>query len=1333
MIRRNIALLIFVLGISMLPAKGNVSLVMPHLSGSQGTQLTIPVRVADFDDIISMQGTIQFDPAVVSYVSVQQYGLPGMNASNFGTSLVGSGKLTFSWFDGTFAGVSLADSSVVFSITFQLNGSAGQSSAVTFSGIPTLIEVIDHLYNTVATNLQHGSISISGSGPAADITLFLDTVSGAQGSQVAVSLRALDFININSLQGTLEWNTSVATYVGLGSFGLPGMNAGNFGTSQTGSGKLMFSWSDLLLLGQDMPDSAALFTVLFNLSGPPATQTPVNFINTPVIPEVVDSAFQVLNADLLAGSISITPVPGGNISIFCDSVEAPTSSYVDVRMRATGFTDVIGAQGTLQFSTAVVQFDSIVAFGLPDMSTASFGLSQTGSGKIMWAWNDPTLAGVSIPDSSILFTMRFYVTGSMGSFTNLEFIDAPTPQEYVDKNYQVLNESLTPGRIDIIGSGDIITHDPATLNFCPGDTFSVAFTVNGTFLPGNLFILQVSDPTGSFITALNLDTIAGTGSGVFHATLPLSALPGSAYRLRVISTNPFVTGMQNPGAISVLAIPGQAAIPSGTAQLCRDAADEVYSSSATNATTYSWFLFPPSAGSISGTSATATVNWDAGFSGTAAICVFGSNGSCPGALSDTLYVEVLEYPAQPSMPSGDTIFCQGLASGLYTVPTLPGADSYVWNLSPAAAGSLTGSNDTITISWNTAFNGEVSLSVSAVNSICTGNASDSLLIHILPVPASPGIPSGDTLLCVNPANTVYTSPVVAGAIAYNWVLLPPVAGLLTPSGNSVSIDWNDTWTGTASLFTAAVNASCQGPDSDTLLIVIQGLPGQAAVPSGDTLLCEGAGNTEYTTAGSAGASSYLWAIIPPAAGSLSGTGDTVLVSWTPGWTGTAGLTVAGNHICGSGSVSDTLFVTLLSYPAVPSLPSGDSVICQGSPPSGYSISPIAGADSYQWNIVPPSAGSISGSGNAVTLTWNPAFSGTASLSVSAVNVMCGSAYSAALSIDVLETPVSPAIPAGDQNLCPDAPNTPYTVTPVSGATDYSWVLLPPAAGTVIPAGTSAMVDWDAGFTGQASLFVYAMNGSCPGNSSDTLLITVSNLPGPAAAPSGLDDFCTGEDPGTYSTAGASGATSYNWGLEPPTAGTVTGSGSTVSISWTPGWSGTAWLFVAGVNACGTGTYSDSLGITVHPLPAAPVISQNGGMLSSSYTVSNQWYYNGNPVSGAIAQDYTPPVNGNYFVIYTDTNGCWSSSDTIAVNFVGIAEGLTAKPIIYPNPAEGVFFIDFPDCVCIRLLDLQGRCFMEINEPDTRPFRIDAGHLCPGTYILQISNTQGVQRLKLMIE
>jgi hypothetical protein len=180
-------------------------------------------------------------------------------------------------------------------------------------------------------------------------------------------------------------------------------------------------------------------------------------------------------------------------------------------------------------------------------------------------------------------------------------------------------------------------------------------------------------------------------------------------------------------------------------------------------------------------------------------------------------------------------------------------------------------------------------------------------------------------------------------------------------------------------------------------------------------------------------------------------------------------------------------------------------------------------------------------------------------------------------------------------------------------------------------------------------------------------------------------------PGDTSILFANGASSYLWGGGP--SGTVYQVHPTIST----------WYDVTGtdVNGC---TKTDSVQVIVYSAPSTPTINYGGGILTASPTaLSYQWYLNGNPISGATNQNYTPTQNGVYTVTYTDANGCTSAQSlviTISDIGVGVIE-LDGKIQVYPNPGTGIFQIKNQNAsgdAIIEVYDIQGRMvyFKEIQ-------------------------------------
>ncbi len=106
-----------------------------------GETKPVTITIANFDHVTTVQFTLQWDPSILEYKSVGDFGLAGLGAGNFGTSQVPNGRLMFSWDDPSAVGVSVADGAAIFSINFMAKGRPGNTSPLTFTDQPTMREV----------------------------------------------------------------------------------------------------------------------------------------------------------------------------------------------------------------------------------------------------------------------------------------------------------------------------------------------------------------------------------------------------------------------------------------------------------------------------------------------------------------------------------------------------------------------------------------------------------------------------------------------------------------------------------------------------------------------------------------------------------------------------------------------------------------------------------------------------------------------------------------------------------------------------------------------------------------------------------------------------------------------------------------------------------------------------------------------------------------------------------------------------------------------------------------------------------------------------------------
>ena len=90
--------------------------------------------------------------------------------------------------------------------------------------------------------------------------------------------------------------------------------------------------------------------------------------------------------------------------------------------------------------------------------------------------------------------------------------------------------------------------------FCAGASVNVPYTISGSFTAGNIFTAQLSDAAGSFASPVAIGTLTSTSAGTINASIPFTTASGTAYRIRVVSSNPATTGSNNGSNLIINAL-----------------------------------------------------------------------------------------------------------------------------------------------------------------------------------------------------------------------------------------------------------------------------------------------------------------------------------------------------------------------------------------------------------------------------------------------------------------------------------------------------------------------------------------------------------------------------------------------------------------------------------------------------------------------------------------------------------------------------------------------------------------------------------------------------------
>ena len=145
------------------PVTAQPTIFTPTETVEPGASISIDVSVVDFEDIVGMQFSVNWDSAVLQFENVSNFNaLPDYSAANFGTNSTHLGKLSTLWVDSQLYGISLNDSSILFTIVFTVMGTDNTTSLISISDDPTPIEVSDKDGNVLPVITEDGMITVVG-------------------------------------------------------------------------------------------------------------------------------------------------------------------------------------------------------------------------------------------------------------------------------------------------------------------------------------------------------------------------------------------------------------------------------------------------------------------------------------------------------------------------------------------------------------------------------------------------------------------------------------------------------------------------------------------------------------------------------------------------------------------------------------------------------------------------------------------------------------------------------------------------------------------------------------------------------------------------------------------------------------------------------------------------------------------------------------------------------------------------------------------------------------------------------------------------------------------
>ncbi len=170
---------------------------------------------------------------------------------------------------------------------------------------------------------------------------------------------------------------------------------------------------------------------------------------------------------------------------------------------------------------------------------------------------------------------------------------------------------------------------------------------------------------------------------------------------------------------------------------------------------------------------------------------------------------------QAYFSADDPVVCEG---GTVTFSDLStgGATSWSWEFPGGDPATSTEQNPVVT--YNTVGVYDVTLTIS--DGTNTNSYTKDNYINVVVAPEAPAAPQGDADVCTNFVMTSeYTTTGVAGADSYVWMITPADAGTISGTETTGTVEWTDSWEGTATITVKGVNACGEGVSSEGFDVV----------------------------------------------------------------------------------------------------------------------------------------------------------------------------------------------------------------------------------------------------------------------------------------------------------------------------------------------------------------------------------------------------------------------------------------------------------------------------------------------------------------------------------
>ena len=316
-------------------------------------------------------------------------------------------------------------------------------------------------------------------------------------------------------------------------------------------------------------------------------------------------------------------------------------------------------------------------------------------------------------------------------------------------------------------------------------------------------------------------------------------------------------------------------------------------------------------------------------------------------------------------------------------------------------------------------------------------------------------------LC-NETGITYSVVPVSNATFYQWTV--PAQAVITSGQGTTSINVNFGSFAIGFISIVALNNCGQSPVSTLQINSIPDMPGNISGPTQGVCSQNG---IIYSIPSVPGATYYTWTL-PFGGNIVSGQGTpSITVNFSN--INSGDIMVIASNACGQ---SNPRLLSIQGAPALPANITGQTTLLCNQTNKIYSIPAVYGATTYTWTV-PVGATILNGQGTPqITVKFSTSLT-TGNICVIAKN-LCGNSISTCISVTGI--PNMPGAITGLTGVCGRQMNVVYSISPVPGASSYSWTVPSRATITSGQGTTSIKVTYN-GRSGNVSVRAKSACGS----------------------------------------------------------------------------------------------------------------------------------------------------------------------------------------------------------------------------------------------------------------